>query len=184
MSDKISVEDFRLVALQKQMLMDNSDILFIMRDQNTMINEFCDTILPQFVDTTTNMIDKNRALELLSTFANGKEVRKAYDYYKMLKFDEKAMKEIIEILQKPVPELYMIGQVAIQIMFGMFDAYVRKWWNEQRYSKIYKSDSFQKWLRKIKEYPEIDSATAMFKYHNYALVQRKVTDILNTKIKI
>lgn len=180
---KIHLEDFRKIATQKQLLLDGKDILFMINEHNKIINEFCDSVLPNYVDEK-KMIDRRTALSYLSIYANGSEVRKAYEHFKKIKFDEKQMNLIIETLKKPLPELYAIGQVAVQIMFVMFQSYAQKHWNEERYKKIYKSDSPIKWIRKVKEYPDVDNAKSLANFHDYANINRKVQDILNTKLRI
>lgn len=180
--NKIPIEDFRRIAKQKQMLMDNEDILFIMNEHNKLVESFCDDVLPKISEN--GVVDKGEALSAFAIYANGMEVRRAYEYYKDMKFDEKYMKKVIDVLNKPLPELYMVGQIAVQMKFQMFHVYAQRWWNMERYKKIYKADSPHKWLRKVKDYPEIDNGKAMAKEFNYPVIKRKVDDIINTKIRI
>jgi hypothetical protein len=180
----VHVDDFRKMATQRQMLLDNQDILFIIDNQNMNINKFCDSVLAKIADKD-GYVEKKRCLEYLAVYANGVEVRRSFEHYKAMKFDEKYMETVFEILNKPLPDLYVeYGQIAVQLMFNMFEVYCKRWWNMERYKKIYKSENPLKWVEKVKEYPDTDSMKTLAEYKNYAQIMRKVQDILNTKIKI
>jgi hypothetical protein len=182
MNNTISVDDFKMYVKQKKYLMDSEDLTFIKNYYDKYIEDFCDKILPRYASGETNQIDKGKAINYLSIYVNGSEVRKSYEYFSKLVFDEKAMKEIIEILHKPLAELRTYGQIAVQLYYFQFRTYVMKWWNDQRYKKIYKSESFVKWLKKIEEYPEIDNARAMLEFNDFQQIDRKVQLIINTSI--
>lgn len=184
MSNKITIEGFRQVGQQTPLLMDRPDHIFILNQHNKVISDYCDKVLPHLVDANGE-IDKREALDKLATYANGVEIRKSYEHFKKVTFDEKEMKEIISILNKPLTELYRdYGQIILQVMFMKFEAYAKKNWNEQRYMKIYKSDSPMKWFRKIKEHPNVDNGKEMLTFHNYQQNRIKIENILNTKLRI
>lgn len=188
MSDEIlkliTVEDFRKFGQQKVMLLDNKEIEYILNHHTKVVNDFCNEVLPHLTNEQQK-IRKDDAVGYLAIYSIGLEVRKAHKQLKNIKFDEKNMKQWIELLHKPLPELYTdVGQITVQIVFGQFQMYAKKNWNEQRYKYIYRYDSPLKWFKKVKEFPEIDSARTLLKFNDYQQIEKKVKDMLDTKMKI
>lgn len=180
----VSIEDFKEFGTQKKFLLDPPHIIYLLHENDKIVSDFCEKIMPRLVDPTTKMMDKGKALTYLAVYTNGIETRKSHEHFSQLKMKEKDILPLIEILKKPIPELKSYGQAFIQLAHMQFSLYAKKWWNEERYKKIYKSDSFFKWIKKIEEYPDVDSGQTMLEFHDFQNIDKKVQDILTTQIKI
>lgn len=179
----VNVGDFRQFGMQKKHLLDPPHIVFLLHEHDKIVNDFCDKIFPHVADAN-GFMDKKQALSYLAIYANGIEIRKAHEHFKKIKFNEAEMKELIEILNKPIPELKEYGMPFIQMAQMKFNLYARKWWNTERYKKIFKSDSFFKWIKKIQEYPNLDNGMALLEFNNFKNIDLKVQDLLNTQIQV
>lgn len=144
----VDIKDFRKYHTHK--INEASDTVAVMKIKN-LHNARYDKFFEEILKPRANKDGKIRCeliARLWHVYQDSYEVLKCREFYDHLRLvDRKDVDYWLDIFSAPIEELYQYGSNVLSIGFGILSDYLRQWWLQEKWDRIYsKSDKFDDWL--------------------------------------